>query len=227
MIRTKLLVCAIVLCIPMQGHASTQVQTFSYTIAPNDTLYAIANRQRIPLSALLAVNTTLPNPDMLLPGQTITVPIGPREYAYGVFPLPANTSTYRNDFGEVRSFGTSTTHEGIDLYAPEQTPIRAAATGTVFSIGWNTSGGWRISVRTSQNTIMYYAHLSRYERTFVLGETVRAGQRIGYVGSSGYGPIGTTGKFVPHLHFGMYTIAPWQAQNPYTYLVWWQLSLYR
>jgi murein DD-endopeptidase MepM/ murein hydrolase activator NlpD len=46
--------------------------------------------------------------------------------------------------------------------------------------------------------------LSGFSRALKVGQIVEPGMIIGAVGSSGYGPPGTSGKFPPHLHYGMY-----------------------
>ena len=51
--------------------------------------------------------------------------------------------------------------------------------------------------------IFYYAHLDSYAE-IEEGDTVQAGQLIGFVGNSGYGVEGTKGKFATHLHVGIY-----------------------
>ena len=56
------------------------------------------------------------------------------------------------------------------------------------------------------------------------GDIVEPGQVIGYVGSTGYGKEGTSGKFPPHLHFGLYKYdgrCEW-AFNPYPHLRRWE-----
>ena len=48
-----------------------------------------------------------------------------------------------------------------------------------------------------------------------------AGELLGFLGDSGYGPEGTTGKFPPHLHLGIYVETeedPEYALNPYPVL---------
>ena len=65
------------------------------------------------------------------------------------------------------------------------------------------------------------AHLSSYGRDFQEGDPVKAGELLGFLGDSGYGPEGTTGKFPPHLHLGIYVEReedPEYALNPYPVL---------
>ena len=61
------------------------------------------------------------------------------------------------------------------------------------------------------------------------GDIVKPGQLIGYVGSSGYGKEGTSGKFPPHLHFGFYKFdgrREWSF-NPYRFLRKWKRIKYK
>lgn len=107
-------------------------------------------------------------------------------------------------FGAGRSYGGRRIHEGVDIFASYGTPVLASCYGYVELKGWNRFGGWRVGLRDTNNVYYYYAHLSSYAKGLKQGDVVRPGQVIGYVGSSGYGPPGTSGKFPPHLHFGMY-----------------------
>lgn len=121
------------------------------------------------------------------------------------FPLAKRFNyTIKHSFGAGRSYGGRRSHEGVDIFAGYGTPVLASCYGYVELKGWNRFGGWRIGLRDASNVYYYYAHMSRYAAGLRQGDLVRPGQVIGYVGSSGYGPPGTSGKFPPHLHFGMY-----------------------
>ncbi|GHG09656.1 transglycosylase family protein [Streptomyces hydrogenans] len=88
-------------------------------------------------------------------------------------------------------------HSGLDITAPSGTPVRAAAAGTVVAI--NAAGsayGNHVVVAHSGGVYTLYAHLSGY--TVARGQHVAAGERIGYVGSTG----NSSG---PHLHFEVRT----------------------
>ncbi|SEN00442.1 M23 family metallopeptidase [Lihuaxuella thermophila] len=113
---------------------------------------------------------------------------------------------YSDTWGESRTYGGKRKHEGIDLMAPKGTPVVSVADGEVIRKGWNRLGGWRLLVQDADHPYIYYyyAHFSKYAKNIEEGDKVKKGQTIGYVGDSGYGPEGTTGKFRPHLHFGMY-----------------------
>jgi murein DD-endopeptidase MepM/ murein hydrolase activator NlpD len=89
--------------------------------------------------------------------------------------------------------GTWLMHSGRDLAAPEGTPVLAALTGRVVSSG--TAGGYGLAIELEHDgprRRTLYGHLS--ELYVKEGETVRQGEVIGRVGSTGL----STG---PHLHF--------------------------
>ncbi|WP_377887900.1 M23 family metallopeptidase [Alkalihalobacillus sp. R86527] len=118
-------------------------------------------------------------------------------------PLTANYS-YRNTWGDRRGWGGLRIHEGTDIFASYGVPVKATSYGTVETKGWNRYGGWRIGIRDINGNYHYYAHLNGFEKGIDKGSIVQPEQVIGYVGSSGYGPKGTAGKFPPHLHYGIY-----------------------
>ena len=82
-------------------------------------------------------------------------------------------------------------------------PVVSVSDGTVKNKGWLEKGGWRIGIISNSGTYYYYAHLDSYGQVGK-GERVRAGELLGYMGDSGYGPEGTRGKFDVHLHVGIY-----------------------
>ena len=90
--------------------------------------------------------------------------------------------------------GASTYHQGIDLSAPEGTPIYASRTGVVTTATFGKSAGYYVSINHGDGYSSVYMHMTRY--VVSKGQAVSAGQVIGYVGSTGV----STG---PHLHFGI------------------------
>ncbi|WP_042478077.1 M23 family metallopeptidase [Bacillus ndiopicus] len=121
------------------------------------------------------------------------------------FPIPVRANySYKGTWGASRGWGGRRTHEGTDLFASYGTPVHSTSYGAIEVMGWNDYGGWRIGIRDVNNTYHYYAHLSSFHPDLAIGDIVGPGTVIGYVGSSGYGKEGTSGKFPPHLHYGMY-----------------------
>ncbi|MFC5402979.1 M23 family metallopeptidase [Cohnella soli] len=143
----------------------------------------------------------------------------------GAFPLPVGDSySFRSTWGSGRSWGGYRIHEGTDIFAGHGTTVRSTCYGIVEIKGWNAFGGWRIGIRDLNNLYHYYAHLSGYEKNLKVGDIVKPGQTIGWVGSSGYGRPGTQGKFPPHLHYGVYRdrgLVEW-AFDPYPMLKRWE-----
>lgn len=137
------------------------------------------------------------------------------------FPIPKHFNySYRSTWGDARGFGGRRIHEGTDIFAGYGAPVRSTTYGTVEIKGWNEYGGWRIGIRDLNNIYHYYAHLNGFEAEIEVGDIVEPGDVIGYVGATGYGPPGTSGKFAPHLHYGMYKdngINQW-AFDPYSFL---------
>jgi murein DD-endopeptidase MepM/ murein hydrolase activator NlpD len=83
-------------------------------------------------------------------------------------------------------------HAGIDIGAAWGSPVVAAADGQVAAAGWAGGYGREVQIAHGGGVMSLYGHMS--EIVAQPGSYVRAGQLIGYVGSSGL----STG---PHVHF--------------------------
>ena len=122
-------------------------------------------------------------------------------------------------WGQSRA-GGARTHEAIDIMAPRGTRVVAAAPGIVEKLFVSVRGGTTVYVRSAdRRTIYYYAHLDGYAPGLAERQQVRAGQLLGYVGSTGdASPDG------PHLHFAINLASSqegwWQGRaiNPYPLL---------
>jgi peptidoglycan LD-endopeptidase LytH len=91
-------------------------------------------------------------------------------------------------------------HEAADLLAPRNTPVHAVEGGTIAKLFVSKAGGITIyQFDPAGDLIYYYAHLERYADGLHEGQTVSAGEVIGYVGTSGNAPPNT-----PHLHFAVF-----------------------
>ena len=112
-------------------------------------------------------------------------------------PGAENTSCFGQRWGVL--------HAGLDLAAPENTPIHAAGAGTVVEAGWAYSGyGISVVIDHGNGYLTHYAHQNKV--AVKVGQKVSAGQLIGYEGSTG----DSTG---PHLHFEVHK-GMWNQVDP-------------
>ncbi len=121
-------------------------------------------------------------------------------------------------FSDARSGGR--VHDAIDIMAPAGTPVLAVADGTVEKLFDSKLGGLTLYQFTAdRSTAYYYAHLQGYAPGIAEGRTLRRGEVIGYVGSTG-----NATPEAPHLHFAVFQLGPeqrwWEgtAVNPYPLL---------
>ena len=99
-------------------------------------------------------------------------------------------------------------HYGVDLSAPQGTPIYASRGGQVTTTAYEAGGaGYYVSINHLDGFATRYLHMTHY--IVSPGQYVAAGQVIGYCGSTG----GSTG---PHLHFSVYYNGT--AVNPAQYI---------
>lgn len=127
-------------------------------------------------------------------------------------PVAAGYSySHCDDFGNRRTFGFARKHLGHDMMGTLGTPIVAVESGVVEAMGWNRYGGWRIGIRSSDNKrYYYYAHLQKdhpFAENLEVGDTVQAGDLIGFMGRTGYSDKENTNNIeTVHLHFGIQLI---------------------
>lgn len=127
---------------------------------------------------------------------------------YNSLPNPLPKRHLTDTWGGARSEGRS--HEGIDIFAPRGTPIRATTAGVVRKVGDDRLGGRVVIIIGPGGAGHYYAHLESYA-DISPNDWVDAGDIIGYVGDSGNAK-GTP----PHVHYGIYING--SAVNPYPLL---------
>jgi murein DD-endopeptidase MepM/ murein hydrolase activator NlpD len=138
-----------------------------------------------------------------------------------VFPVYSNSS-FIDTFGALRADVHGGWHHGDDIFAALGTPLLAVANGTVFSVGWNRIGGWRLWLRDDKGNEFYYAHLSAYSPFAVNGAIVQVGDVLGFLGNSG------DAEGTPyHLHFeihpvGLLALGYDGAVDPTSYLQSWE-----
>lgn len=178
-----------------QGGATTP----SITVAPGDSLWAIARRYNTTVAALMSANGL--RDTELEAGQVLRVVPGSDLVRAGMASPQSGVSaamvwpvvgqiTSRFGYRRLR-IGGSNMHYGLDIDGVTGDPIRAAVRGVVTYAGWNGGYG-NLVVVEADGTEYYYAHASKIlVRT---GDLVRTGQVIALIGNTGR----STGS---HLHF--------------------------
>jgi murein DD-endopeptidase MepM/ murein hydrolase activator NlpD len=141
--------------------------------------------------------------------------------AAGALLLPVqgiNADQLQDTFTDARSEGR--VHDAIDILAPNGTPVLAVAGGTVEKLFDSVRGGLTVyQFEPSGRYCYYYAHLDRYADGLAEKKTIKRGEVIGYVGSTG-----NASPEAPHLHFEIHVLGPekqwWKGEsiNPYPVL---------
>jgi peptidoglycan LD-endopeptidase LytH len=121
-------------------------------------------------------------------------------------------------FNDSRALGRR--HDAIDIMAPRGTDVRAVDDGTIAKLFTSKAGGLTIyQFDPTEMFSYYYAHLDRYAPGLAERQSVRRGQLLGYVGSTG-----NASERAPHLHFAIARLgtdrAWWKGDpiNPYPLL---------
>lgn len=154
------------------------------TISQQSQRFVVAKWQQVNLlQQPLPTDNSLPSP---LPGQHLT-----------------------DTWGGARSEGRR--HEGIDIFAPRNTPIKATTQGVVSKVGDDRLGGKVVVIVGPGGAGHYYAHLEDYA-DISPNQWIETGDTVGYVGDSGNAK-GTP----PHVHYGVYING--SAVNPYPLLI--------
>jgi murein DD-endopeptidase MepM/ murein hydrolase activator NlpD len=122
------------------------------------------------------------------------------------YPAEGNISS---PFGNRESpfTGIRTFHSGVDISASPGTPIRATADGVVSHSGWTQYSGYVVAIEHGCGFSTIYAHNKK--NAVKVGQRVKRGHIIGYVGSSGK----STG---PHVHYEVWEKG--KSVNPHKFL---------
>lgn len=128
-------------------------------------------------------------------GKSINVTTG-SSGGSGIMSIPVPGARMTSKFGMRRHpvFKRWKMHSGTDFAAPRGTPIYAAASGKVTVARWYGGAGRYVQIDHQNGYNSGYMHMTRFAKGMKKGRTVKRGQIIGYVGSTGT----ATGN---HLHF--------------------------
>jgi murein DD-endopeptidase MepM/ murein hydrolase activator NlpD len=174
----------------------------------------------IPIDAPKEPGASIPGapPELVRPAPAVSAQLTSGGYVFPVF----GPASFGDTFGAYRGDVPGGWHHGEDIFAPLATPLLAVANGTVFSVGWNDIGGWRLWLRDDVGNEFYYAHLSAYSPLAVNGRRVKAGDVLGFMGKTG------DAEFSPvHLHFEIHPVTLLArgydgAVAPYPFLTAWR-----
>jgi murein DD-endopeptidase MepM/ murein hydrolase activator NlpD len=99
--------------------------------------------------------------------------------------------------GEISAgFNPTESHLGVDILAPQNTPIKAVRDGVVFISEFTSSNGNVIGLQHDNNLVTFYKHNSQLLKK--VGDRVKAGEAIAIIGNTGQLSTG------PHLHFELW-----------------------
>ena len=116
---------------------------------------------------------------------------------------------FTDTWGAARGAGRS--HEGTDIIGARGLALYAAMDGTISKMTTGgVLGGTSLRLTAADGTYFYYAHLEAFAANLANGQVVRAGQIVGYLGSTG-------DTNTPHLHFEVHPKGG-AAVNPYPIL---------
>ncbi len=109
---------------------------------------------------------------------------------------PVDGARISSGFGKRKHpiLGYTKVHSGVDFAAPRGTPIYAAGNGKVEVAGWQGGYGKYVRIQHANGYETAYGHMNGFAKGIRAGSSVRQGQIIGYVGTTGR----STG---PHLHY--------------------------
>ncbi|QIN85515.1 peptidoglycan DD-metalloendopeptidase family protein (plasmid) [Rubrobacter tropicus] len=155
-----------------------------------------------------------------------------------VFPCRSSSWTPTPTTGarRVRAVAATRGPTSLSTRAPPSTPLTDGVvqeTDGSSASHYSEVGGYNIMVKATESVgpieegdLLYYAHMKPPGPSVEPGQEVSAGDQIGAVGSTGYGPEVTEGEMEQHLHFGWYTNSDSRAEtdagamNPYPLLEW-------
>ena len=205
---SAVLAALLLLFLPSRAQAAPQLTArpsgaLVHVVKSRESLSVIAQRYRVTVAALVAANRLSSSRVQLKVGRRLVIPrpqmqaVSLQREAPSSKP-PANLILAAPSFGAERpAFGWPVEgslssqfgrrrlgwHRGIDIQAERDTPVVAAADGVVMVSGEEVRYGLVVKIEHPGGFMTVYAHHS--ENVVEVGDAVRAGQVIGYVGRTG------------------------------------------
>ena len=163
-----------------------------------DTLYALAAGDRdhyMSAEYIMAYGTTVYDDD----GNIVpySMPELSEEYVSQIHKPLKGRPVFYDRWYQGRS-NNSRLHTGLDLHARKNAKIYSCTDGTVLYYGYRNTPGYYVVIRDDQGYEYHYYHMSKESAFLTEGQTVKAGDLIGYVGNTGNSDIN-------HLHLALIT----------------------
>lgn len=176
-------------------------QPATHRVATGETVSGIASRYGVSVRALVDASE-LADADRITVGETLRIPGASGR----IWTCPWTSTSYVNDFGVAKPGGRY--HEGIDVFAPGGSTIRAPVGGTVEPVTGSRAGR-QFTLRGDDG----YTYIGSHMATFGKTGRVEAGDALGTVGSSG-----NARGAPPHTHIEMHnggTVNPYPTLQRY------------
>lgn len=183
----------------MDSSAYAQTLSLCVSIRPKpylDLLYALSDGNRDHYMAaeyIMAYGTTIYDED----GNVIpyTMPELTEEYIALMHKPLAGRPVFYDRWYQGRSKNTRL-HTGLDMHARKNAKIYSCTDGTVLYYGYRDTPGYYVIVRDDEGYEYHYYHMSKASDFLTEGQTVKAGDVIGYVGNTGNSDLN-------HLHLAL------------------------
>lgn len=186
------------------SNSSSKSRPRYHVVKKNETLYGIATRYNISVDTIKKYNNLSNN--TIHVGQKVYLSSGNSKVSKPTTNIKYKSPTLNSFVRPLKSIhvnskygvrihpitGKRTTHHGIDLRAPMNTPVYAPYSGVVTYSSWMNGYGKTIIIDHGKGYTTRYAHLNRWN--VKKGQRIKKGQYIGKTGNTG----NSTG---PHLHY--------------------------
>jgi len=221
--RTALAVCALLAVAAgvMLGTRKEEPATQVVQPAIPPMSQALAGEAEKPIPVAQTLENAAPSPTLPPPTASTADDSDISQLRQRVLTLPVQGVTpaqLSDTYTQSRAAGAP--HEAIDIMSARGAPVLAVEDGKVAKLFLSKPGGITIyQFDPGSQYAYYYAHLDRYADGLAEGASLRKGQVIGYVGSTG-----NASPDAPHLHFAIFKLGPerqwWRGVPVNPYLVW-------
>ncbi|MCR5609816.1 MAG: M23 family metallopeptidase [Lachnospiraceae bacterium] len=118
-----------------------------------------------------------------------------------------NSDNYEMNYKDLWAYNVYL--DGCNIVLNDKTdgkyPVISITNGNIIHIGWEEISGYMVEVKSENGNFYKYSHLHSFDSSIKKGDNIKAGQLLGFVGSSGNGEYGTSNKYTTHLNVSIHT----------------------